>query len=459
MSHCRLHHFGAGEDKGQLHLPGTEQLPHRPHSGEQRVVDDLQRPTRLQRFVKIVGQPVLLRIDDSTRQTFVQRQGRQGGGAVSPADRRHPLKHLQVTLHRIEGHGAVVGELPPVVDQIQRGVALFVRDATHRNDLGGVDDGRGQPGLRTFMQEDGVEHLAGRRGEAERHVRHAQGGLHARESAFDLADRLDGLDGVAAGLVLARGDGEGEGVDDDVRLVHAPVVHQIGDESRGDPDFRGGSPGLPLFVDGQSHHSCAVFLDDRHDLTEPGLRPVAVFVVHGIDEAASTETFESSLDDRRFGRVQNKGQRGGGGEQPGQVTHVGGAVATDVVDADIQQVRAVGDLRARDLDAVVPTALEHGLAECLGTVGVGPFPDRQDGGVLVERNRLVQGTHRRISGRHAIGHRSAAHPLDDRGQVFRRRPAAASHQVQAVVPGEAVVGVRQLVGGQGIERAVGGELR
>ena len=94
-------------------------------------------------------------------------------------------------------------------------------------------------------------------------------------------------------------------------------------------------------------------------------------------------------------------------------------------------MRAVGDLRARDLDAVVPTALEHGLAECLGTVGVGPFPDRQDGGVLVERNRLVQGTHGRISGRHAIGHRSAAHPLDDRGQVFRRRPAAAPQQVGA----------------------------
>jgi hypothetical protein len=42
VGHRGLHHLGAGQDEGQLHLPGAEQVPDDLHPGQQVVVDDGQ---------------------------------------------------------------------------------------------------------------------------------------------------------------------------------------------------------------------------------------------------------------------------------------------------------------------------------------------------------------------------------------------------------------------------------
>ena len=129
----------------------------------------------------------------------------------------------------------------------------------------------------------------------------------------------------------------------------------------------------------------------------------------------------------------------------GQLLHVGDAVAADVVDAQVEHVGALADLVAGHLHAVVPAAVQHGLAELLGAVGVGALADRQVRGVLAERHRLVERGGARLGPRVARGGRGAADPLDDLAQVLGRRAAAAADQGQAVLADEGLLGVGQLV--------------
>ena len=73
-----------------------------------------------------------------------------------------------------------------------------------------------RPALTHSCRNTELSTMPGGRVEAEGDVGQAQGGLHVRVAALELADRLDRLDAVPAGLLLAGGDREGEAVDDDV---------------------------------------------------------------------------------------------------------------------------------------------------------------------------------------------------------------------------------------------------
>jgi hypothetical protein len=68
----------------------------------------------------------------------------------------------------------------------------------------------------------------------------------------------------------------------------------------------------------------------------------------------------------------------------GDLVHVEGAVATDVVDADVEHVGAFLDLILRHGDGGVPVGGEHRLAELLRPVGVGALADDHEE-VLLER--------------------------------------------------------------------------
>ncbi len=78
-----------------------------------------------------------------------------------------------------------------------------------------MHDRRIQPRFLAFVQEHRVEHLARCGIETKRDVGQTKCGLHIRVVLFQFADRLDGLDAVAAGLLLTGGDGERQGVDED----------------------------------------------------------------------------------------------------------------------------------------------------------------------------------------------------------------------------------------------------
>ena len=114
-------------------------------------------------------------------QPLVQRQRGQLLGPRRPGRGRvDALEQLDEPLQR------VVALAPPVVDQVQGDLALLVGDLRHRQDLAGVHDRRGQPGLHALVQEHRVEHLPGGRVEPEGDVGDAQGevdpGIAARRS-------------------------------------------------------------------------------------------------------------------------------------------------------------------------------------------------------------------------------------------------------------------------------------
>ena len=145
----------------------------------------------------------------------------------------------------------------------------------------------------------------------------------------------------------------------------------------------------------------AVLLDDRHDAREAAVRPLAVLEVDRVDDRAAAEALQARLDDGRLGRVEHDRQRRRGGEPGGGLAHVDGAVAADVVDAQVDEVGALAHGLAADVDDLLPVAGEHRLAEGLAAVGVRALADHEHAGVLLERHRGVQRRRRRLDHRRA----------------------------------------------------------
>ncbi len=318
-------------------------------------------------------------------------------------------------------------------------------------------DRRVQPGADALGEEDRVEHLAGRRIEAEGHVGQAERGLHVRPARLDLADRLDRLQGVAPGLLLAGGDREGQAVDQDVLDPHPPAAGQVGDQPLGDAHLPVGGPCLPLLVDGQRDDGRPVLDDKRHDPGEPRVRAVAVLVVDRVDQSAPAELLKAGLQHRGLGRVQDDWQRARRRQPARHHAHVLDAVAADVVHAEVEEVGPLAALLAGDLDAVIEPPLEHRLAEGLGAVGVRPLADGEVRGVLAERHMHVQRRRARLGAGAARPQLAPADPLDDLAQVLGGGPAAAAGEGQPVVAYERLVGVGELGRGERVGRAVGPE--
>src|ERR671915_72483 len=91
--------------------------------------------------------------------------------------------------------------------------------------------------------------------------------------------------------------------------------------------------------------------------------------------------------------------------------------------------------------AILTQSSQHGIAELLRPVGVGPLADRQEGGVLPERHVLVERGGAGLRPRPALGERAAVHAFDDLPQVLGGGAAAAADEREAEIAGEVVVGV------------------
>ncbi len=449
----RLHHLGGLEHERQLHLPRPEQLADHLHAVQQRVVDDVQGLAGLERLVEVGLQAVLLAVDDAALEALVQRQrGQFLGLARLQRLRRRALEQLHELLQRVVALGT------PVVDQVESGPHLLLAEPGDREDLAGVHDRRVQTRLHALVQEHAVQQDAGGRVQTEGDVRQTQCGLHVRVTALQLTDALDRGDAVLAGLLLTGADRERQTVHEDVLLTDAPVPGQVRDQAFGDFDLLLRRPRLPLLVDRQRDQRRTVLPRQLGDARETRLGAVAVLVVHRVDHRAAAQHLQTRPDHLHLGGVQHHRQRGRGREPPRQLPHVRHTVTAHVVHAQVQHVRALTDLLPRHLHAVVPPALQHGLAELLRPVGVGALTDRQVGGVLPERHTLVQRRRTRLRARVALHRGQLPHPLHQPPQMLRRRAAAAAHQRQPVLPHERLLRVRQLGRGQRVVGAVLGQL-
>ena len=199
--------------------------------------------------------------------------------------------------------------------------------------------------------------------------------------------------------------------------------------------------------------------DDRHDPREPRLRAVAVLVVDRVDDGRGRRG-SSRPASITAGSVESsiERQRGGGGAAGGDLAHVGDAVAADVVDAQVEQVRAVADLRRGRSRRSRPSRRR---ASRRGT----PWSRwrwcaRRSPGTTCPAGTARAGTARRRRGSGRGSPRG-----DRRGRRPARRPGRMCSGVVPQQPptsakpelaDEGVVRVGQLVRGQRVVGAVGG---
>ena len=277
------------------------------------------------------------------------------------------------------------------------------------------------------------------------------------------ADRLDRLDRVAPRLLLAGRDREGEAVDDDVARPSCPTRRRACRRAaRRCAPCRRPVRAWPCssIVSAMTAVPCS--------LTSGMMRPnrlvaaVAVLEVDGVDDGAPADELEPGLDDGGLGRVDHERQRRGAREARHDLADVGDAVAADVVDADVEQVRADADLVARDLDAVVPALVEHRLAERLRPVRVGALADREVRAHPARTARAGRGSRRRARPRRR-GRRVVSPRLGERGDAAARRRrrrcsgVVPQHPPTSPSPNSRTncsCAVRELVGRQRVVRAV-----
>ena len=147
----------------------------------------------------------------------IRCSSRRSTGPARPVLVRPPALEADDALEDREQLGQrVVAVGAAVVDEVEADLPGPLVDLGQGQDLGGVHDGGVEAGLHALVEEDRVEDLAGGRVEAERHVGQAEDGVDAGQLGLDPADALDGLDAVAAALLHAGRQGEGQGVEQEV---------------------------------------------------------------------------------------------------------------------------------------------------------------------------------------------------------------------------------------------------
>ena len=287
--------------------------------------------------------------------------------------------------------------------------------------------------------------MAGGRVQAEGDVRQAERRVDAGQVLLDEPDALEGGGAVAPALLHARAEGEGERVEEQVAGLEAVAVDGDVVDGLGGLELPLGRAGLALLVDAGADDGGAVLAGQRQEAVEPGARRVAVLEVDRVEDGPAADPLQGRLDDLRLGGVDHERDGGLGGEARRDLVHVGAAVAADVVDADVEDVGALLLLLAGHRHAHVPVALEHGLAELLGAVGVRALTDREVGELLLERREAVDGGGAVLVLEAARRGRDVLDRVDQRGDVLDGGAAAAAHHLHAEVAHEAALELGQLV--------------
>ena len=194
----------------------------------------------------------------------------------------------------------------------------------------------------------------------------------------------------------------------------------------GDPQLPLDVAGLAHLVDEQADDRGAVLLGQAEHPVEAGALVVAVLEVGRVQQRPAAQPLQPGLHDLRLGGVEHERHRGLGAEAAGDLVHVDGAVAADVVDADVEHVGALADLVLGHLDGRVQSSASIASRKLLRAVGVRPLADDQERRVLLEGSeRVDRGGARLPVGRRARPAAGRA-ALGQDADVLRRRAAAAA---------------------------------
>ena len=344
-----------------------------------------------------------------------------------------------------------------VEDEVVGQLALALGDLAVGRDVVRVDHREVEPRLDAVMQEDRVEHRAGRRRDAEGDVGDAERGLDLRQRLLDGTDAVDGRHRRRLPLVVARGQGEGQRVEDQQLGVEAVLVAgQLLDALR-DLELALGGLGHADLVDGQRDHGGAVLDGQRHDLVE---LVAAGLEVDRVDDRAARDLLEGDLQHVGLGRVDLDRRRLGERDALDDLAHLLVLVlALGQGDADVEHVRAALDLVLGHLDEAVVVVGQQQLLGLARALRVDALADQRRARVLHERR---SGDHRadvRRARRGALADPVACAALVDGSDVLGRRPAAAADDGHAEALDELAEHVGQRLGLLGEDRLAVGALQ
>ena len=155
---------------------------------------------------------------------------------------------------------------------------------------------------------------------------------------------------------------------------------------------------------------------------------------------------ETRLEHLRLGGVEHQREARLRGDPAHDLGHVLGAAAADVVDADVEHVRAFLHLLLGELQCDVPVAGDHRVLELLGAVRVHALADGEERRVLVERDRAVDRRARRLVLHVARRGRAGADAFDHGAQVRGSGAAATADDVEPELGDETLVRVGERLG-------------
>lgn len=179
-------------------------------------------------------------------------------------------------------------------------------------------------------------------------------------------------------LFDSGGDGEDIGVENDVLGREADFTDEdvVGAFADAALVIVGG--GLALFIEGHDDDGGSVVQDVGGIFTEGVF---SFFEGDGVDDALALEVLEAFGDDFPFRGIDHDGDGldvGLGLDEVEEAGHHGLAIDEAVIEADVDDVRAVNDLLAGDLEGGFEVAFLDEFTEAGGAGDIGAFPDHEE---------------------------------------------------------------------------------
>ena len=286
----------------------------------------------------------------------------------------------------------------------------------------GVDDAHVHARFDGVVQKHDVDRLTHQlvAAERERHVGDAAGDMAQREAAFELARGFDEGHRVIVVFLNAGRDREHIGIENNIFGWKTNAFGQQRVGARTDLDLARDGIGLTLFVEGHHHHRRAVAAHQPRLTQEFRL---AFLHRDGIDDAFALQTFQAGFDHAEFRAVhhhRNTRDIRFGGDQIEIIDHRFFGVEHALVHVDIEHLRAVFHLLARNRHRFVETAFKDQCLELCRTGDVGALTDVDEIGLRRDDQRF-----------------EAAEPGETRPDILLACHAASA----SLVPGKARGGI------------------
>ena len=369
-----LHDAGRLHDLGEEHFSGAEEVADDGHAVHEGAFDDGEGFDVFgEGFLGVFGDELVDAPQEGVFEAFLH-----GGFAPGKVFFQLLAALAFEFLGEIEESlgGSLVAVEEDVFDSEEEVLGNLVVNLEHA----GVDDAHVHSGLAGVVEEGGVHGLTDLvvAAEGEGDVGDTAGDFRVGEVLLDPLRGVEEIEGVVVVLVDAGGDGEDVGVEDDVLWRETDVIDEgaVGAFADFDLVFVGG--GLTVFVEGHDHGGGA----ELHDGPSVALEGLFAFLERDrVDDAFALQTLQASLEDFPLGGIDGDGDLrnvGFGLHEVEEAGHHLDAVDEAIIEADVDDRRAVVDLLAGHGEGVFEFAFLNQFSEPRGAGDVGTFPDHEE---------------------------------------------------------------------------------